>query len=247
MPGTARAFGSLLVDQPAMRNVLADLALDSEAATVSAMRVARAYDEPGEADFRRFATAVMKYWAHQTCPGACGRVARVPGRQRVRRGLRDADAVPRRADQLDLGGLWQRRRARRPAGGRRGPEALEAFLAECELAAGADGRLDAHRARLNDRLAGLLGGSASGDATAGDRSPLAAEREQHVYESQFEVRRLVEDLALALEGSLLVRHAPPPVADAFCAARLGAETRRAYGTLPAGVDAEAIIDRALPA
>jgi len=65
-------------------------------------------------------------------------------------------------------------------------------------------------------------------------------------EPQFEARRLVEDLALALQGSLMVRHAPPAVADAFCAARLGGQGGRTYGTLPRGVDAGAIIERALP-
>ncbi len=65
-------------------------------------------------------------------------------------------------------------------------------------------------------------------------------------EPQFGARRLVEDLALSLQASLLVRHAPPAVADAFCAARLGGEAGRVYGTLPAGVDAKAIIERAYP-
>ncbi len=106
----------LLAEQPAMRNVLADLAVESEAATVAAMRVARAYDEASESAFRRFATAVMKYWVCKRAPGARRRGARVPGRQRVRRGLGDAAALPRRPAGLDLGGLWQRGRARRAAG-----------------------------------------------------------------------------------------------------------------------------------
>ena len=81
------AFGAPLVSQPAMRNVLADLAIDSEAATLSALRVARSYDEPSEADFRRFATAVMKYWSDQASARARRGVARVPRRQWLRRGL----------------------------------------------------------------------------------------------------------------------------------------------------------------
>ena len=104
---------------------------------------------------------------------------------------------------------------------------MAAFLAECELAAGADARLDAHVTRVRS-FAGQR---------AGDPDPSSA---------QFGARRLVEDLALALQGSLLVRHSPPAVADAFCAARLGGEGGRAYGTLPAGVDARAIIERAYP-
>ena len=71
--------------------------------------------------------------------------------------------------------------------------------------------------------------------------------ERRLYESQFGARRLVEELAVALQGSLLVRHAPPAVADAFCAARCDGGGGRVYGTLPAGVDAAAIVDRALPA
>jgi putative acyl-CoA dehydrogenase len=104
------------------------------------------------------------------------------------------------------------------------PEGLPAFLAECELASGEDARLDAHIAGVKDEIAALV--------DAGD--------------SQFVGRRVVENLALALQGSLLVRSAPPAVADAFCAGRLG-DGGRAYGTLPAGVDAEAIVQRALAA
>jgi putative acyl-CoA dehydrogenase len=109
----------------------------------------------------------------------------------------------------------------------REPEALAAFLAECELAAGADRRLDAHLERVRS-----IAGSLTGDVDQED--------------AQFSARRLVEELALALQGSLLVRHSPPVIADAFCASRLAGEGGRAYGTLPAGVDAAAIIDRALP-
>jgi putative acyl-CoA dehydrogenase len=104
------------------------------------------------------------------------------------------------------------------------PEGLPAFLAECELAGGADARLDAHIARVKESIASLV--------DAGD--------------TQWLGRRVVEDLALALQGSLLVRNAPPAVADAFCAGRLDGGGR-AYGTLPAGVDAAAIVERTLAA
>jgi putative acyl-CoA dehydrogenase len=77
-------------------------------------------------------------------------------------------------------------------------------------------------------------------------APGASSSEDRLYASQFRARRMVEDLALALQGSLLVRHSPPSVADAFCAARLGGEGGLAYGTLPAGTDSGAILDRALP-
>jgi putative acyl-CoA dehydrogenase len=98
------------------------------------------------------------------------------------------------------------------------PEGLPAFMAECELARGGNALLDAHLDRLR-----------------------AAEPPT---EPQFQARRIVEDLAVALQASLLVRHSPPEVADAFCAGRLG-EGGRAFGTLPAKVDAPAIVERAL--
>jgi putative acyl-CoA dehydrogenase len=104
------------------------------------------------------------------------------------------------------------------------PEGLPAFLAEVELAAGADARFDDHLARTKERVASLAGGG----------------------EPQFVARRVVEDLALSLQASLLLRNAPAEVADAFCAGRLG-DGGRAYGTLPAGIDAESIVDRALAA
>ncbi len=104
------------------------------------------------------------------------------------------------------------------------PEGLPAFLEECTQAEGADARLDAHLERVREQSQAVF---ASADP-------------------QFQARRVVEDLALALQGSLLVRFTPPAVADAFCAARLAGESGRVYGTLPAGVDAGAIIERALP-
>jgi putative acyl-CoA dehydrogenase len=107
----------------------------------------------------------------------------------------------------------------------REPEGLPAFLAECQLAAGADPRLDAHLERVRAQASEVFESS----------------------EPQFSARRVVEDLAVALQASLLVRDAPPAVADAFCAARLGGDGGRVYGTLPPGIDARAIIDRALPA
>ena len=220
------AFGKLLADQPAMRNVLADLAVESEAATVSAMRVARSYDEPDSAAaaFRRFATAVMKYWVCKRAPGHAAEALECLGGN----GFVEDSGMPLLYRDAPLNSIWEgsgnvsaldvlRAMAREPDG-------LPAFVAECELAAGADARLDAHLARARERAAAVFA----------DPDP------------QFQARRVVEDLALALQGSLLVRHAPPPVADAFCATRLAGEGGRVYGTLPAGVDAQAIIERAYP-
>ncbi len=103
----------------------------------------------------------------------------------------------------------------------RTPAALDAFLAEVETAAGADARLDAFVAEVRDEFADLE-----------SIEPRA--------------RRVVEKMALALQGSLLVRHAPPAVADAFCAARLAGDAGLNFGTLPAGCGFEAIVERQTP-
>jgi len=230
-----RAFGAALVDQPAMRNVLADLAIESEAATVVAMRVARSYDEPGEGAFRRFATATMKYWVAKRGAAHAAEALECLGGN----GFVEESGLPLIYRDSPLNSIWEgsgtvaaldvlRAIVREPAG-------LPAFFAECELAAGGDRRLDEHLAGTRTRVQSLFGGR-EGDST-----------EQRLYDSQFQARRLVEDLAVALQASLLVRHSPPAVADAFCAARLGGGGGRVYGTLPAGVDAAAIVERALPA
>jgi putative acyl-CoA dehydrogenase len=220
------AFGALLEDQPAMRNVLADLAIESEATTIAAMRVARSYDEPSETAFRRFATAVMKYWACKRAPAHAAEALECLGGNGY---VEDSD-MPLIYRDAPLGSIWEgsgnvsaldviRAMVKQPEG-------FPAFIEECELAAGGDARLDAHLKSVQDEAKAIF---------ESDQDP------------QFRARRIVEDLAVALEASLLVRHAPPAVADAFCAARLGGEGGRVYGTLPAGVDAKAIIDRALPA
>jgi putative acyl-CoA dehydrogenase len=211
------AFGKLLAEQPLMRNVLADLQVESEAATAAAFRVARAYDED-DAAFRRFATAVLKYWVCKRGPGHANEALECLGGN----GFVEESGLPRLYRDSPLNSIWEgsgnvaaldvlRVMAKEPEG-------LPAFLAECELARGADVRLDAHL----DRLPGAI------------------------EDPQWEARRVVEDLALAFQASLLVRHAPPAVADAFCAGRL-ADGGRAYGTLPAGVDAQPIVERALAA
>ncbi len=226
------AFGALLADQPAMRNVLADLALESEAATAAALRVARAYDE-AEGAFRRFATAVMKYWVtKRAAPHAAEALECLGGN-----GFVEDSGMPLLFRDSPLNSIWEGSGNVAALDVLRAvikePEGLPAFLAECELAAGADPRLDAHLRGVRTRVEEVFTGA---------ESP-----EQTLYDSQFGARRLVEDLALALQASLLVRHAPAPVADGFCAGRLDGDRGRVYGTLPAGVDAVAIIDRALPA
>ncbi|MDX6670978.1 MAG: putative acyl-CoA dehydrogenase [Solirubrobacteraceae bacterium] len=214
------AFGAAIAEQPAMRNVLADLAVESEAAMHSALRMARAFDA-GEEPLRRFGLSVLKYWVSKRgagfaaealeCLGGNGYVEEAPMAQFYR--------------DIEINTVWE-------GSGNvvaldvlralsRDPDGPPAFLAECELAAGADPRFDAHLAATRAGLAALGEG-----------------------EPQWAARRVVEDLAVAFQASLLLRHAPPAVADAFCAGRLG-QGGRAYGTLPAGVDAAAIVDRAL--
>ncbi|MBJ7329418.1 MAG: acyl-CoA dehydrogenase family protein [Solirubrobacteraceae bacterium] len=215
------AFGALLSDQPLMRNVLADLAIESEAATASAIRVASAYDND-EPAFRRFATAVMKYWVCKRAAAHAAEALECLGGN----GYVEESTMPLLYRDSPLAGIWEgsgnvaaldvlRAMAKEPEG-------LPAFLAEVELASGADARLDAHVTAIKAQLGGLS-------------DPEAA---------QLGARRLVEDLAVALQASLLVRHAPTAVADAFCAGRLGGGGR-VYGTLPAGVDTASIVDRAL--
>jgi putative acyl-CoA dehydrogenase len=219
------AFGARLADQPAMANVLADLAIEAEAAALTAMRLARAYDEaahdPRAEQFKRLATAVCKYHVCKRVPPHAAEALECLGGN----GYVEASGMPRLYREAPLGSIWEGSgnvmaldvlRALRSA-----PAAVEAFLDEVSEAAGADARLDAHTARLRDALA----------------DPDALEHR---------ARRLVEDLALALQASLLVRYAPPAVADAFCAARLDGAGGLAYGTLPAGADTAAIVARHTP-
>src|SRR5437764_14599009 len=152
------AFGKLLVDQPAMRNVLADLAIESEAATVSAMRVARSYDEPDDAAFRRFATAVMKYWVSKRAAAHAAEALECLGGN----GFVEDSGLPLLYRDAPLNSIWEgsgnvaaldvlRSMVKEPDG-------LDAFVAECQLAAGADRRLDQHLARARERGQSLFAG-----------------------------------------------------------------------------------------
>ncbi len=224
------AFGKRLADQPLMRNVLADLCVEAEASTVLAMRLARAYDE-AHADaeegadssdaqlFKRLATAVGKYWTCKRTPNHAFEALECLGGA----GYVEESGMPRLYREAPLASIWE-------GSGNvmsldvlraltRSPRSLEVFLAEVELAAGADARLDRSVQALKDQFA-----------------------EPATLETR--ARRVVESMALCLEGSLLVRHAPPALADAFCASRLARDGGLEYGTLPAGVDFESIIERA---
>ncbi len=218
------AFGRSLIDQPLMQNVLADLCVESEAATVTAMRLARAYDAAGDASedrFRRLATAVAKYWICKRAPVVAAEALECLGGN----GYVEDSGMPRLYREAPLNSVWEgsgnvnaldvlRTLAKEPG-------AFDVFFAELDQASGADARYDARVAELK--------GVFSDPATL-----------------ELRARRVVEDMATAWQAGLLLRHAPAPVADAFVAARLGREAGLSYGTLPAGTDLSAIIERALP-
>ncbi|WP_327731173.1 DNA alkylation response protein [Streptomyces sp. NBC_00487] len=219
------AFGARLLDQPLMRNVLADLALESEAATTLTLRLAGAADrsvrgDEGERMFRRIATAVGKYWVTKRGPAFTAEALECLGGN----GYVEDSGMPRHYREAPLLSIWE-------GSGNvnaldvlraltRSPGTAEALFAELALARGADARLDAAAARLKDAVR-------EADETG--------------------ARRLVERMALTLQASLLVRHAPAAIADAFCATRLDGDWGHAFGTLPGSADLDGILRRALPA
>ena len=222
-----RAFGAHLVDQPLMRNVLADLALESEAATALMLRLARAVDraahDPAEAAFARLGIALGKYWVCKRAPAHAAEALECLGGN----GYVEESIMPRLYREAPLNSIWEgsgnvnaldllRALAKQPA-------SLDAYAAEVALAGGADARLDRAAAEVRDALRA---------------EPAALEAG---------ARRVVERMAIVLQASLLVRHAPPAVSDAFCATRLGGEGGIAFGTLPARTNTRAIVDRAWPA
>jgi putative acyl-CoA dehydrogenase len=218
------AFGRRLVEQPLMQNVLADLAVESEAATMAMMRLARAYDRtrPEDDAFARLATAVIKYWVCKRTPPLVAEALECLGGN----GYVEESMLPRLYREAPLNSIWEgsgnvicldvlRAMAR-------SPESVDAFFAEVEEARGADPRLDALVNQIRQDLT---------DA------PTIETR----------ARRLVERMALALQGALLLRHGDAAVAEAFAVSRLAGEHGLAFGTLPAGVDVEHIVERASPA
>jgi putative acyl-CoA dehydrogenase len=256
------AFGGLLVDKPLMRNVLADLALESEAATALALRLAAAYDaafpvsggacgpgepgtgtgEPGapgagngkngagngkpshagdegERCLLQLALPAAKYWVARRCTPVAAEALECLGGD----GYIEDSRMPRLLRESPLGSLWGGSGNVQALGVlralRREPAALDAFLTEIGAARGADHRLDGAIGNLLAELADL------------ERIEARA-------------RRLAERMALVLQGSLLVRFAPPEVADAFCAGRLGPDTGAAFGTLPHTLDLASVVDRA---
>jgi putative acyl-CoA dehydrogenase len=213
-----RAFGALLADQPLMRNVLADLAVESEAATALAIRLAAAVDD-GEGAFLRLAGAAAKFWVCKRTPAVVAEALEVLGGN----GYVEESGLPRLYRQAPLNSIWEGSGnvialdVLRAMG--RQSETVAAVTAELELARGADPRYDAAVKRLATEL---------GDP---DDLPLRA-------------RRIAGLLALCLQGSLLLRYAPAPVADAFCATRLGGDWGAVLGTLPPTGAVNALVERA---
>ncbi len=218
------AFGRPLLDQPLMANVLADLAVESEAATVVAMRLAAAADRAAGGDereraFRRLALAAVKYHVCKLAPAHAAEALECLGGN----GYVEESGMPRLYREAPLGSIWEGSGNVAALDALRAltrqPEAADAFFAELDLARGADGRLD----DAVDRL-----------------------RKDAAEPSEAGGRRLAESLAVTLQASLLVRHGHPAVADAFAATRLAAGGGRAYGTLPRGVSFADIVARATP-
>jgi len=220
-----RAFQRHLIDQPLMTNVVADLAIESEAATMLSLRLARAFDraedDPAEAAFRRLCTPAVKYWICKRAPNAVVEAMEVHGGN----GYVDEGPLGMLYKEIPLNSIWE------GSGNvmcldvlralQKGQDGLEAYFAELILARGNDKRLDAAIHDLKTEFA---------DQT----------------EIEHRARRVVEKMMATLQGALLVRYSTPAVADAFCASRLGGDWGHAFGTLPKGIDTRAIADRALP-
>ena len=216
------AFGKLLKDQPLMKNVLADLALESEAATALGLRLARAYDAQSDAHeqaLRRVATPAAKFWVCKRGAHFAQEAMEAIGGN----GYVEESVLPRIYREMPLNSIWE------GAGNvmcldvlraLRKEEAVDAVIAELDTAKGSDAAYDRFCASLKDRL-----------ASADDESA---------------ARRLTQDIALALQASLLARHAPRFVFESFAASRLGGDWTGAFGTLAPDVPFDRLIGRAMP-
>jgi putative acyl-CoA dehydrogenase len=228
-----QAFGKDLVAHPLMGSVLADLALESQAATVLALRLAGAADRAGRGDeaqraLLRVVLPAAKYWVCKRTPAHAAEALECLGGN----GYVEESLMPRLYREAPLNSIWEgsgnvtaldvlRALARTPG-------CADALLAELDLAAGGDRRLDAALGRLRQLLAGL-------DAATS-------------LEAQYGARRLAGLIAVVMQAALLVRYLPGPLADAFCGSRLGSGAAGGpgapFGTLPDGLDVAAIVDRA---
>ncbi|HEX6681184.1 MAG TPA: acyl-CoA dehydrogenase family protein [Candidatus Limnocylindrales bacterium] len=216
------AFGARLWEQPAMRAVLADLKVESWAALAVALRLAQSVDA-NDVAFGRLATAVAKFWVCKRGPMVAAEALECLGGN----GYVEDSGMPRLYREAPLNSIWEgsgnvialdtlRAMAKQPS-------SLAAFVEELAAAKGADPRLDAAVARLEKELLGL--------------------RDFDADTLQAQARRLTSLMAVCLQGSLLSRHAPHAIADAFCATRLDGDWTAAgiFGTLPPGVDQRLIL------
>ena len=231
---TRRSFGAALACHPLMAAVLADLVLESEAATTLAMRLAGAADrsargDPSEAALLRLALPAAKYWVCKRAPMVAAEALECLGGN----GYVEESGMPRLYRDAPLNSVWEgsgnvtaldvlRALARTPG-------AADALLAEIALAAGGDRRLDAADARLRRELSQAAAAPAA--------------------QAQYRARIVAALIAVTLQAALLVRYAPAAVADAFCASRIGpadqpASPGGAFGMLPEGLDLGPVLDRA---
>ena len=224
-----KAFGAYLIDQPLMRNVLADLAVEAEAATTVVMRMAGATDRAVRGDereglLRRIGLAATKYWICKRATGHAAEAMECLGGN----GYIEDSLMPRLYREAPLMGIWEGSGNVSALDTLRAlvtqPQSAAVLFDELAATAGHDSRLDAHIDELKRTLTGLVGDGA---------------------DIQYRARAIAEDICLALQGSLLVRHGHPAVAEAFLATRLQGRWGGAFGTLPSGLDLGPIVERAL--
>ncbi len=219
-----QVFGRNLNDQPLMQNVLADLALESEAALTYTLRIARALDNQHlehERLLARLATPVGKYWICKRVPNHAYEAMECIGGN----GVMEDCIMPRLFRESPVNAIWEGSGNVQCLDTLRAldkePEVLTAFFKEVSEARGSDARFDRFLAKLQK------------DFTDTDQV-------------EYRARNLIDRLALAMQASLLIRHSTPAVADGFCASRLESRGGLNYGNLPTGTDARAIIERATP-
>ena len=218
-----KAFGKLLIKQPLMRMVLADLAIESEAATTLLMRVARAFDETNHDDnakmFARIAVAVSKYWLNKRAANFIYEALEVHGGN----GYVEESIMPRLYREAPLNSIWE------GSGNiicldilrtlNKYPETMQVFFSEVEIARGENKYLDTATQEIKNLLA--------------DNSTLEAS-----------ARRLTELMAITLQAALLIQNAPEDIASSFCSTRLNKEWGYTYGTLPKATNLDLILNRA---
>jgi putative acyl-CoA dehydrogenase len=225
-----RAFGKLLIDQPLMRNVLADLALESEAATLLVIRLAASFDaresDEHERAFCRIATAFSKYWLCKRSPVHVGEALECFGGN----GYVEDSGMPRLYREAPLYGIWEgsgnvicldilRALARDPG-------TVDAVVQELQSARGSDSSLDSYLEQTQAELSRCLKqGLKNGGGVA-----------------ELQARRLAERLALALQASLVVRHSAAGFAEPFIVSRLNGDHGHSFGTLPAGLNLAPVLE-----